>query len=180
MNLVRKKLVRFVNYTQQILKMKNPRHLKNLKRRPHVGINKKPKNQHNFQKVKHHAVNDRNVHHEESRLVYLNINSLRNKIVDARGVFGKLQLDYFVLSETKHNNSFPSVQFYMENFETRNRRDRDNKDGGLRFITKKIKECEIKVSETIAFEFNISKKKGFCLSVYRPPTSTNLDIFLKN
>ena len=68
MNLVGKKLVRFVSYTQQILKMKNPRHLKTLKRTPHVGINKKPKNQHNFQRVKHHAVNDRNVHHEESRL----------------------------------------------------------------------------------------------------------------
>ena len=67
MNLVGKKLVRFVNYTQQILEMKITRHLKNLKRRPHVGINKKSKNQHNFQRVKHHAVNDRNVHHEESR-----------------------------------------------------------------------------------------------------------------
>ena len=32
---------------------------------------------------------------------YLNINSLRNKIVDVREVFGKLQLDCFVLSETK-------------------------------------------------------------------------------
>ena len=95
-------------------------------------------------------------------------------------MFGKLQLDYFVLSETKHNNSFPSVQFYMETFETRNRRDRDNNSGGLRFITKKTKECEIKVSETIAFEFSILKKKRFCLSVYRLPTSTNLDIFLKN
>ena len=119
-------------------------------------------------------------HPRNTLIVYLNVNSLRNKIVDAREVFGKLQLDYFVLSETKHNNSFPSVQFYMENFETRSRRDRDNNGGGLRFITKKTKECEIKVSETIAFEFSILKKKGFCLSVYRPPTSTNLDIFLKN
>ena len=119
-------------------------------------------------------------HPRNTLIVYLNVNSLRNKIVDAGEVFGKLQLDYFVLSETKHNNSFPSVQFYMENFETRNRRDRDNNGGGLRFITKKINECEIKVNETIAFEFNISKKKGFCLRVYRPPTSTNLDIFLKN
>ena len=71
-------------------------------------------------------------HPRNTLIVYLNINSLRNKIVDAREVFGKLQLDYFVLSETKYNNSFPSVQFYMENFETRNRRDRDNNSGGLR------------------------------------------------
>ena len=42
---------------------------KNLKRRPPVLINKKPENQHNFQRVEHHAVNDRNIHHEESRLI---------------------------------------------------------------------------------------------------------------
>ena len=74
---------------------------------------------------------------------YLNINSLRNKIVDAREVFGKLQLDYFVLSETKLDDSIPSAQFYTQNFEMRNRRDRDKNGGGLielvreGFITKK-------------------------------------------
>ena len=31
-------------------------------------INERPENQHNFQRVKHHAVNDRNIRHEESRL----------------------------------------------------------------------------------------------------------------
>ena len=51
----------------------------------------------------------------------MNINSLRDKIVDAREVFGKL--DYFVLSETKLDDSFPSAQFYIENFEIGNRRD---------------------------------------------------------
>ena len=76
----------------------------------------------------------------------LNINSLRKKIVDAREVFGKLQLDYFVLSETKLDDIFPSAQFYVENCEIRNRRDRDKNGGGLiefvrkGFITKKIKE----------------------------------------
>ena len=116
---------------------------------------------------------------------YLNINSLRNKIVDVREVFGKLQLDYFVLSEAKLDDSFPSAQFYIENFEIRNWRDRDKNGGELiefvrnGFITKKIKEYETKVRETIASEFTISKKKWFCLSVYRPPTSTKLDIFFE-
>ena len=58
---------------------------------------------------------------------YLSIYSLRNKLVDTREVFGKLQLDYFVLSQTKLDDSFPSAQFYIENFEIRNRRDRDKK-----------------------------------------------------
>ena len=116
---------------------------------------------------------------------YLNINSLRNKIVDAREVFGKLHLDYFVLSQTKLDNSFPSAQFSIENFEITYRRGRDNNGCGLiefvrkGIITKKIKEYETKVSENIASEFTISKKKWFCLSVYRPPTSTNLEIFFE-
>ena len=114
---------------------------------------------------------------------YRNINSLRNKVVDAKEVFGKLQLADFVLSETKLNDSFPYAQFYIENFEIRNRRNRDKIGGGLiefvtkGFITKNIKEYETKFSETIVSDFTISKKKWFCLSVYRPPTSTNLDIY---
>ena len=73
----------------------------------------------------------------------------------------------------------------IENFETRNRRDRDKNGGGLiefvrkGFSTKKIKEYETKVSEIIAPEFTISKKKWLCLSVYRSPTSTNLDTFFE-
>ena len=126
------------------------------------------------------------VEHPRNPLIgYLNINSLRNKIVDAREVFGKLQLDNFALSETKLDDSFPSAQFYIENYEIRNRRYRGKIGGGLiefvrkGFITKKIKEYETKVGETIASVFTISKKKWFCLSVYRPPTSTNLDLFFE-
>ena len=58
-------------------------------------------------------------------------------------MFEKLQLDYFVLSETKLDDSFPSAQFYIENFEIRNRKDRDKNGRGLikfvrkGFITKK-------------------------------------------
>ena len=126
------------------------------------------------------------VEHPRNPLIgYLNINSLRNKIVDAREVFGKLQLDNFALSETKLDDSFPSAQFCIENYEIRNRRYRGKIGGGLiefvrkGFITKKIKEYETKVGETIASVFTISKKKWFCLSVYRPPTSTNLDLFFE-
>ena len=31
-------------------------------------IKKKPENQYDFQRVKHHAINERNIRHEESRL----------------------------------------------------------------------------------------------------------------
>ena len=66
----------------------------------------------------------------------------------------------------------------------RNWRDRDNNGGGLiefvrkGFIAKKkSKENETKFSETNSSEFAISNKKLFCLSVFRPPTWTNLDVF---
>ena len=45
---------------------------------------------------------------------YLNINSLRNKIIDVQEMIGRLQLNYFVISETKLDSSFPSAQFYIE------------------------------------------------------------------
>ena len=53
---------------------------------------------------------------------YLNMTSLRNKIVHIREVLGKHQLDFLVLSETKFDYSFPSAPLNIENFETRNRK----------------------------------------------------------
>ena len=42
---------------------------------------------------------------------YLNINSLRKKIVDLGEIMSSISLDYFVVSETKLDSSFPSAQF---------------------------------------------------------------------
>ena len=57
---------------------------------------------------------------------YLNINFIRNKIADIREVFRKLQLNYFVSSETKIHESFPLAQFNIHDYEIRDRRDREN------------------------------------------------------
>ena len=62
---------------------------------------------------------------------YLNISCLRNKIIDLREIISYLQLDYFFLSETKINDSFPSAQFDMIGYEIRTRRDRDGIGGGI-------------------------------------------------
>ena len=56
---------------------------------------------------------------------YLNINSLRNKIVDMREIVLELSLDYLVLSETKIDQGFPTAQFYIKGYGVRARRDRD-------------------------------------------------------
>ena len=50
---------------------------------------------------------------------YLNINSLRNKILDLREIAKYLELDYFVISDTKIDGSFPSKQFALDNLEMR-------------------------------------------------------------
>ena len=42
---------------------------------------------------------------------YLNINSLRNKIIDLREMIRYLNLGYFVLSEAKTDSGFPFAQF---------------------------------------------------------------------
>ena len=65
--------------------------------------------------------------------LYLNINSLWDKIIDLREVLKHISLGYFVLSETKLNNSFPcnSFPFQISDYEIRARRDRSKYGGGL-------------------------------------------------
>ena len=101
---------------------------------------------------------------------YLNINSLRNKIVDATEVFRKLQLDYFVLSEMKLDDSFPSAQFYIENFKIRNRRDRDRNGGELTefvrkgLITKKSRNMKQNLVKPLLLSLPYQRTSGFVLA----------------
>ena len=62
---------------------------------------------------------------------YLNINSLRNKIIDLRKIVKYSELDYCVIRETKIDESFPSQQFAIDNFEIRARKGRDCLRGDL-------------------------------------------------
>ena len=114
---------------------------------------------------------------------YLNINFIRNKISDIREVFRKLQLNYFVSSETKIHESFPLAQFNIHDYEIRDQRDREKHGGGLiefvrnSFITKRMKEYETKLTEIICTEFTVCKKKWLFLSFYRPPSPNNVVTF---
>ena len=116
-----------------------------------------------------------------SLIRYLNTDSLRNEIIDAREEIGRLQFDYFVISETKLDSSFPSAQFHIVDYEIRNRRDRNKSGGGLTefvkkaIITKRLKDLETNLSETICTETSISKKRWFCMIVYRPPSSSSIN-----
>ena len=114
---------------------------------------------------------------------YLNVNSLRNKIIDLREIISYLQLNYFVLSETKINDSFPPAQFDMSGYEIRAKRDRDGVGGGIMEyvrmgeICKRLKDFETTINESICSELLISKKKWFCMCIYRPANYNNLFTF---
>ena len=82
------------------------------------------------------------------RIGYLNINSLRNKITDLRELVQNFSPDYFVVAETKLYCSFPNAQFLLENYEIRNRKDRNSHGGGLlEYVRKGIICKEIDQSE---------------------------------
>ena len=98
---------------------------------------------------------------------YLNINNLRNKIVNLREIILELLLDYLVLSETKIDQSFPTAQFYIKGYEVRARRDRDKHGGGLiefvknGFISKRFKEYETKQSESFVQSLPLQTGNGY-------------------
>ena len=124
-------------------------------------------------------------HRKNTLIGYLNINSLGNKISDLRILLHDLQLEYFVISETKLVDSFPSIQFAIENYEIRGRRNRDGHGGGLiefakkSIICKRVTQFETVISKSICSEITISRKRCFCMGIYRPPNFNNLDTFFK-
>ena len=95
-------------------------------------------------------------------IAYLNINSLRNKIIDLGDIMSYLSPDYLVLSETKLDDSFPSAQFSIPDYEIRARSDGHKNGGGLiefvkkGLIYKRLKNIETSTSECICSE--ISKR----------------------
>ena len=115
----------------------------------------------------------------------LNINSLRNKVIELGVILKELPLDYLVISETKLDDSFPNAQFKINGYEVRARRDRNKHGGGLiefvwqGFISKGLKKYEPSCSECICSEFTISKKKWICFSIYRPPSTGNIETFFE-
>ena len=83
----------------------------------------------------------------------------------------------------KLDDSFPSAQFSLSNYEIRARRDRYKNGGGLTkfvkegVISKRLKNSEPRKREYICSVITVSKKKWFCFSSYRPPSYDNLELF---
>ena len=102
----------------------------------------------------------------DSLLCYLNINSLRNKIVDLRYVLAQTGIELLAVSETKLIENFPDAQSYVEGYNfPPYRRDRNTNGGSLMVFTKtdlitgRIKELESTKIEIISLELTVSKRK---------------------
>ena len=132
--------------------------------------------------ILHH---ERLIHNKNTVIGYLNINSLRNTLTDLTVILKYLSLYYFVLSETKIDESFPNAQFTLDGYEIRARRDRNKFGGGLieyvrkGLICNRIVKYEQKYSECIYSEITFSKKKWVIFSIYRPPNVEYLTGFFE-
>ena len=107
---------------------------------------------------------------------YLNINHLRNKVVDLRPVVQDLEPTVLAIAETKLNDSFPNAQFRIDGYycPSEYRKDRIYNGGGglLVYIkkgtpSKRLKIFEPEGIESIFVEISIGKQKWCIISTYR-------------
>ena len=107
---------------------------------------------------------------------YLNINHLRNKVVDLRPLVEDIEPTVLAIAETKLNDSYPSAQFRIDNYYCPNeyRKDRTYNAGGgiLVYIkkgipSKRLKSLEPQGIESIFIEITIGKQKWCVISFYR-------------
>ena len=113
----------------------------------------------------------------------LNINSLRNKFEQLSTMING-NIDIFMISETKLDETFPAAQFYLQGFCDPYRFDRNRNGGGImlyiredipsRLIEKKLRNN----SEYFFVEINLRKKKWLLCCSYNPhknSISTHID-----
>ena len=107
---------------------------------------------------------------------YLNINHLRNKVIDLRPIVRDLEPTVLAIAETKINDYFPSAQFQIEGYycPSEYRKDRTYNGGGglLVYIkqgtpSKRLKCLEPLGIESIFIEITIGKQKWCIINTYR-------------
>ena len=75
-------------------------------------------------------------------LGHLNINSIRNKFEALKFIIDN-NIDIFLISETKLDDSFPSAQFLIKGFSAPYSFDRNSKGGGLLLYIHEDVPCKI-------------------------------------
>ena len=117
--------------------------------------------------------------------VFLNINSLRNKITDLRFVMEKCLPDILVIEETKLCSDFKTESFLISNYQKPICRDRYEFGGGImQFVRKgmvcnRVSTLENPTIECIYSDLMVCKKRWVIVSIYRPPEASNLELFFK-
>ena len=106
---------------------------------------------------------------------HLNINSIPNKFEGIMGIAEK-NLEIFLISETKIDDSFPNTQFFYDGYSKPHRKDRKLGAGGLllyvnenipnRVLSEHILPEDV---EIICVEINLKKQKWIVMGIYRPP-----------
>ena len=128
-------------------------------------------------------INLRKAYQNNPLIGYININSLREKIVSLREVLSKAPIDILRVDEIKVDAGYPDHQFKISGYRFPPlRRNRNSKGWGKivfvreGVIVKKMKNFETENAETICLELIIAKKKWCILFAYRPP-DTNKTMF---
>ena len=116
---------------------------------------------------------------------FLNINSLRNKIIDLRVIAEKCLPDILLIEETKLNSDFKTELFLINNYKSPIRLDRSEFGGGLMqysrngIICNRVPSFEVPSLELLCSELVVAKKKWIIYSIYRPP-NVNIATFFSD
>ena len=116
---------------------------------------------------------------------YININSIRNKLQNLKSlVAGKV--DMLVVAESKLDNSFPDKQFLIAGYKKPYRLNVTERSGGLLIYVNEnmpsIRLTKFSFKEgmqIVPVELNLRKQKWAIFSIYRPPKTQKLPVFLE-
>ena len=128
----------------------------------------------------------RTKYHDHPLIGFLNINSLRNKIIDLRVIVERCLPDILVIGETKLGSDFRTENFLINEYQVPMRRDRNEFGGGLlQYVRKgvlcnRISALETSNLELLCSEMTVNKRKWIIYSIYRPPDSSNIDSFFRD
>ena len=113
---------------------------------------------------------------------YLNINSVRNKIIHIREALKRTPVDILGIAETKIDDSFPDSQFTIDGYRLF-RRDRNDKGGGVMVYIRsdipcrRVTDYETMSVELLALEVlprhNGKQTKWMFMNAYKPPNISN-------
>jgi exonuclease III len=100
-----------------------------------------------------------------------------------RNIISSSHPDVLVFAETKIDESFPTSQFLINEYNELTRCDRSAHGGGLieyirsGIVRKRLKNFELKSFESICSEISVKNVRWFLLSVYRSPKYNNIKNF---